>query len=232
MKTLILTLILVSSAYGQNIEATTDDGKKVILKPDKTWTFKTESQVSEQKPLTKLPVPFVGDSLVKVTEFSENLKNIEKTEFENEEEYKNRLRTLLEQTTFDNKKLNEIVFVFKPQTRYNADDQSFSFSTIFLEIEDTSLSRERKYGSYGIDLMGERSSYGFLRLYKDFEVKMLPKKAQEVKENIRLAVYGFPIEVHAYKNAGLSFIPNRFILFNNQTGEIYFDKKANNFLDK
>jgi hypothetical protein len=41
MKKLLLIVITMLSIYsfGQNIKATTEDGKKVILKKDKTWSY-------------------------------------------------------------------------------------------------------------------------------------------------------------------------------------------------
>lgn len=48
MKKLLLIVITMLSIYsfGQNIKATTEDGKKVILKKDKTWSYdKTKEEV-------------------------------------------------------------------------------------------------------------------------------------------------------------------------------------------
>lgn len=36
---LIILLFLTFSVFGQNIVATTDNGEKIILKPDKTWEY-------------------------------------------------------------------------------------------------------------------------------------------------------------------------------------------------
>jgi hypothetical protein len=225
---LILILSFCCSAFGQTMEATTTDGRKVILNPDKTWSFKVEPQKTSQV-LSKMPIPFTGDSLVKVTELAETLTNLKKSEFETEEQYKTKLRNLIRETKFGDKKIEEIVFVFDSGFRYNAENQKFNLSTIFIKIEDIMSVPNQKYGEYRIRLIGEKNDYGFSNLYRDFELKMLPDKAQEVKDNLRLAIYGFPVEVRAYKNADLDFAPLRYVVFNNKTGEIYLDQKETIF---
>ena len=56
-KLIILGLILTSTlAFSQNKSATTEDGKKVILKSDKTWEYDTKS-TSEND--CNLPANFV-----------------------------------------------------------------------------------------------------------------------------------------------------------------------------
>jgi hypothetical protein len=44
----ILVAFLTSFTFGQNIEATTKDGRKVILKPDQTWEYVTASSLSNK----------------------------------------------------------------------------------------------------------------------------------------------------------------------------------------
>lgn len=47
-KLFIYSLLLVSTfTFAQNKKATTEDGKKVILKSDKTWEYDTNSNTSE-----------------------------------------------------------------------------------------------------------------------------------------------------------------------------------------
>lgn len=51
-KLIILCLIIISSiAYSQTKTATTEDGKKVILKSDKTWEY-SESHILEKRKIT------------------------------------------------------------------------------------------------------------------------------------------------------------------------------------
>ena len=49
MKNLLLTgLFLISAfSFAQDIKATTEDGKKVILKPNKTWSY-DESKIESK----------------------------------------------------------------------------------------------------------------------------------------------------------------------------------------
>jgi hypothetical protein len=53
MKLLSIVFILAFglSAFGQNIEATTKDGQKIILKPDKTWEYKENKIAAVSEPL-------------------------------------------------------------------------------------------------------------------------------------------------------------------------------------
>lgn len=56
MKILLLILLFAFSVFGQNIEAVTKDGKKVILKPDKSWEYASEvktTSVSDCSAYTK-----------------------------------------------------------------------------------------------------------------------------------------------------------------------------------
>lgn len=49
MKIFLLSILLFifSFSFAQNISATTAEGKKVILKPNKTWEYDTKTTVSE-----------------------------------------------------------------------------------------------------------------------------------------------------------------------------------------
>jgi hypothetical protein len=47
----ILLFVFASSGFGQNIEIVTPDGKKVVLKLDKTWEYVVEKPVPIE-PLT------------------------------------------------------------------------------------------------------------------------------------------------------------------------------------
>ncbi|MGI8641897.1 MAG: hypothetical protein ACR2MG_18360 [Pyrinomonadaceae bacterium] len=60
---------------------------------------------------------------------------------------------------------------------------------------------------------------------------MSPEKAKEVKQNLRVAIYGFPVKVQAYINAGLYFVPTKYVVFNSETGEIYSETIENDLIN-
>lgn len=50
--TLLLILLLSAAAFGQNKIATTDDGERVILKPNNTWEYAVKEKIVDSSALT------------------------------------------------------------------------------------------------------------------------------------------------------------------------------------
>jgi hypothetical protein len=233
-----IILFLFVFVFGQDhttklLIATTEDGRKVILKADKTWEYEIESSKNElnqviQKSQTikTLQMPFIGNNLAEVTDFIDSIKDkIEKSEFETEAQYRNRIKKLVAETKFENKLLNEIVFVTTPKFYFNAEKQTFniSFSDLKFEIESKTV-RQSKFKDYSLQISKRRAlfdNFDYTAFFPEIIFNMSPQRAKEVKQNLRVAIYGSPVKVHGYINAALYFVPMKYIVFNSITGEIY-----------
>ncbi len=212
---ILFVFVLSLSAFGQtkNIIATTEDGKRVVLNPDKTWEYKTETPKRERisQPENVLSTDSPEDIKSFVNSISEELQ---KNEFETEEEYQRRITKLIKEKQFNGKPINQIGFVvedFSPS--YSAEEQSF---TLFITPSQKNLRLvDRKYGRFTVT-------------HIDKLFKMSPEKAKESKSLMEVIVYGLPIEYSNY--LGFEVVPTQMVVRNKNSGKIYFNASIDNFL--
>ncbi len=211
---ILFVFVLSLSAFGQtkNIIATTEDGKSVVLKPDKTWEYKTETSKRERisQPENVLSMDSPQDVKSFVNSISEELQ---KSEFETEEEYQRRITKLIKEKQFNGKPINQIGFVVEDVSpRYSAEEQSF---TLIMSSQKNLRLVDHKYGMFTGTL-----------IHKLF--KMSPEKAKESKSIMEVIVYGLPIKYSNY--FGFEVVPTQIVVRNKNSGEIYFNNSIDNFL--
>lgn len=231
------------------IEATTKDGRAIILLSDGTWKYKeaqkesSAKQVDEyysgkteqQNELVKIPEKpkqfppyFKGDSLDDITTFVSTIKDkLAKSEFETESEYKIRLKKYVQETNFVDsaKKLDEIVLVAIPSAYYDAEMKCFFMMPFMFKYENSSQETinivDRKTGIFP----------RFSEKRDSLQLHMSAEKAKTIKESLQLAIYGFPVVKDGiYSDSTLFFVPSKYVFFNSETGEIYGTQDTPNFL--
>lgn len=229
---LIIPLILLGAiAAAAQISATTEDGRKVVLKPDKTWDYApapAPRPVSNDEVLFK---GFQGDDFIEVAKFLSGMKDsFAKNEFESSLQYQARLKALIEDTKFGNKFLDEIVVLAKTQPSYDADSQEMAaFGTAPYYYGTTNYSLE--FGNLRAGYSNP-DSYSFNEdSYENFNIKMPPGQAAEAKQWIKIAIFGFPFQIKTIGiGTKISFVKTRIVVFNQATGEIYLDQKTKSSL--
>lgn len=144
------------------IEAVTQEGKKVILKPDKTWDYAPIPKTKEEK------TSQTDDAFIFT---KENLRTLTKSEFETEAQYQSRLIGFYT-------KLGK-PFVIKSQPSffsYYAESQRFRVS-IYGEGKIKFV--ERRFG------MNSSTTIAF-----DFPID--PIEASKIKDDVEFYIYGYP----------------------------------------
>jgi hypothetical protein len=235
---LFLPIFIFSNlqTLGQDIEATTSDGKKVILKPNQTWVYKKDSSLplpklqseeSTSKPFIITDIDLISDTYSKVSPL--------KSEFETEKEYSNRIEALSESILVKGKKIKDVFLYLPSEPNYSAEDNKFSFDFFRKDIPRT------KKSPVSIELVRRNCQNLFKMLmnigkdipcgdfvwsedwhyiYEKPFVKMSPNEARSMKSRLKLAVSGIPIELDKYGNLKLKVIS--WIIFDIETGETYY----------
>jgi hypothetical protein len=225
MKTLlsiILLLIFNCFVFGQDINATSEDGKRVILKPNGTWTYVVPLQTGQAqlKPedveSSKSKRNLISDDPIAVGKFFPTIeRKISKSQFETEAEYGKRILDFLKNTKFKGKPLDQLVFVDDLYSIYDAESERFVATVSSIKV----LS-----GTTESFVILTKQRYGIYNKYEDlFGFDISPKEAQKIKPNLRVAIYGFPVRFEDYNNR-LYIAPLKIEVFNNETGEIYYTK--------
>jgi hypothetical protein len=225
MKTLlsiILLLIFNCFVFGQDINATTEDGKRVILKPNGTWTYVAPLQTDQAqlKPenveSSKSKRNLTSDDPIAIGKFFPTIeKEISKREFETEAEYGKRILDFLKNTKFKGKPLDQVVFVDDLYVIYDAESQRFIATLVSIKVSS---------GTTDAFVILAKQQYGIYSKYKEiFGFNMPPKEAEKAKPNLRVAIYGFPVRFEDSQNS-LYIAPLKIEVFNNETGEIYYTK--------
>ena len=158
----ILLVVAATKAYAQSsIEARTNDGRIVILKPDGTWGYKKETPQPSPAP-TANPIKQDGgaDSLspnftghdVKVlfAQLSELKKRLVKSEFETTAEYEKRVAQEKQKPILGNLTVQDTFSLVIPniEASYNADSQKMQF---FLPVEKSRLAELYRSARLGQD---------------------------------------------------------------------------------
>jgi hypothetical protein len=204
LSVLFFILFFIFSTFGQDITATTDNGVKVILKPDKTWDYVKEvpkaAESSEQKEVTDDPYKFA----------KQNAEILAKSEFETEPEYEKRI------SEFYSKSGKTFAVKIDPLSfQYSAEQQAF---TIVI------------YTVSGLDIVQRNySTYSSAMIRFDFPVS--PSEASQIKNNIEFWVYGYPVSYSDY-SSGVKFLPAKIVLKDKISGKIYHENNRSNFITK
>jgi hypothetical protein len=214
MKTLlsVIFIFLFSFvAFGQtNITATTEDGKKVVLKSDKTWEYVIESPKKET--VNQSTGNFSVDNIEDVKKFSKSIsQEVKKSEFETEDQYIKRLTKLANEKQFNGKPIKQIAFLAKTVLYYSAENQTFDITVFGGEDDITFVDRSRDY---------------FSRTFTRRHFNMSPEKAKELKPLMETIILGFPVR----SDYLLEVVPTQIIVRNKYTGEVYFNNGLDNFL--
>jgi hypothetical protein len=216
MKTLlsVIFIFLFSFvAFGQtNITVTTEDGKKVVLKSDKTWEYVIESPKKETA--NQSTGSFSVDNIEDVKKFSKSIsQEVKKSEFETEDQYIKRLTKLANEKQFNGKPIKQIAFLIEPLSfDYLAEGQTFNV-TVYGESNGVTFVDRDRYGSFS------RNS-----IRRDFN--MSPEKAKELKPLMEIIILGFPVR----SDYRLEAVPTQMIIRNKNTGEVYFNTALDNSL--
>jgi hypothetical protein len=225
MKTLLSTILLLifnCFVFGQDINATTEDGKRVTLKPNGTWTYVAPLQTdqAQSKPenveSSKSRRNLTSDDPIAIGKFFPTIeKEISKSEFETEAQYGKRILDFLKNTKFKGKPLDQVVFVDDLHPIYDAESGRFVATVSSIKVSS---------GTTESFVILTKQQYGVYRKYEDlFGFDMPSKEAEKVRSNLRVAIYGFPVRFEDYKNR-LYIAPLKIEVFNNETGEIYYTK--------
>ncbi|MGI8638368.1 MAG: hypothetical protein ACR2MG_00210 [Pyrinomonadaceae bacterium] len=240
---LFLPIFIFSNlqTLGQDIEATTSDGKKVILKSDQTWVYKKDSSL----PLPKLQSeestvkPFIITDIDLILDTYSKGSAL-KSEFETEKEYLTRIEAMDESILVKGKKIKDAFLYLPSEPNYSAEENKFSFDFFRRDIPRT------KKSPISVELV-RRNCQNFLKMlmnigkdipcgdfvwgeqwryiYENPYVKMTSDEARIMKSRLKLAVSGIPIELDKYGNLKLKVIS--WIIFDIETEKIYYSHYKN-----
>ncbi len=172
-----------------------------------SFTLLAQTPTNEQSKQTIIS----GDNPAEVIVFTESLKDeVIQTPNETDDAYKVRLKSFLLETKYQNKPLSEVVFIVQEGLNY---DKGVG------EITSDFYNRKIADSDYVLNVV----SPAYEKLSKGLEVAVLkvnPETVNSIKQNLRLAVYGFPIRFDK-RFKSIDFIPLKYVFFNGSSGEIY-----------
>ena len=181
--------------------------------------------------MAKSTPTIVGDNILVIRRLIERLSiSLTKSEFETEKQFIERLRKILSDTKVPNTghRLDNCVFVFKVGAPYDAEQQKFR---VGVPQVPSPLNGNAVYKI----LFSRRVGHEWQGWYQmpDWQIPMEPSKAQELKPDLRVAVYGMPVFAMKFKTKVLHFlyfVPTKYVLFNQRTGEIYKEQTERDLL--
>jgi hypothetical protein len=203
------------------IEATTRDGKSVLLRSDGTWVYTTQIVTSdrsnEEAVPRKLPVGFLADDIKAVIAFlSADKQKLWKSEYETEQEYRDRLSKINYETNTVKKPLTDIVFIFPMKQSYDAENGAFAYEPY------NSLNFLAPFQ------LVRRSNNELQTIEPSFSFAMPRQDARRVGYNLRVATFGYPVKIddsYPYKDEPrLFFLLKNIIVFNKETGDIHYQQ--------
>jgi hypothetical protein len=155
-----------------------------------------------------------GDDPKDVIAFAEGLNDFSvKKKDETDRQYTERIESFIKTTQFKNKPLAETVLIIQDGINYSGKYFDADFNN-------------RKLGDITLYLKGLDNERLLMSADRPY-FYIAPDKAQSIKTDVRLAVYGFPLGVEKrYK--GLYFMPLKYVFFNGATGEILAARHASN----
>lgn len=213
----VLLLTVFNVAGQQDRTATTDDGKKVILRPDGTWA---PVVVVNEVPPIKGELNLKTVAFADASEMAARLEKVfAKSEFETEAEYMKRIEKLAKDTSYSaaGPTVYNTIIVTDTGVNYDAEKRAFTFyapQSIQLKVPNVLAMLTYKKRSR----WGWTSGYPAPGIIPD--LPMSPEKAKVEKQNIRIGVEGIPVEGNT-RGTQLGLFPRRIIVFNAETKQIY-----------
>jgi hypothetical protein len=218
MKTAILILIAAFAVLAQSEQIVRDPAKrKEIQKTDNRLAY-----VQERPPMAKSALTIVGDDYLIIWQLVETHANpLTKSEFETGKQFIERLRKILSDTKVPNTdhRLDNCIFIFKVDVPYFAEQQEFRVSIDTAPSPSNGNANDKILFSHWVT-----SEWQVYQMLPRWQIPMEPSKAQEAKPDLRMAVYGMPLFATGSNNKlahVLRFVPTKYVLFNQRTGEIY-----------
>lgn len=208
MKNLILLLLLFlpSASLGQKaIEVSLPDGRKAVLKPDKTWDY--------VRPPAKPGTTNTGDTQLFVEPLEALVALMKKTpavftrgetETETEADYFSKLNTYFDKTILKGRKLKDIFFLLPTDFDYQIEKDELVAFVGFLDDKYNLVSR--KDGVYQHDT----------RILK---LKLSFFDAREVKPFLRVAVNALPVEIN--KSGRVRLLPVKYVIYDDRDKKIF-----------
>jgi len=194
-----MLLFAPSLCFGQKpIEALLPDGRKIVLKRDKTWGY-----IAGQTP-NQQPDPLRVETLESlVALMKKSPEAFTQNESETQEEYFSKLKSYFDKADLNGKKLKDTFFLLQTDFTYHSEEQEF---TTRFDIFNTNYSiASRVNGVY---------SYAFPVL----SLKMSPERATELKPHLRLAVNAVPINLGSSERVRL--LPVKYVIYDDRDKKI------------
>jgi hypothetical protein len=192
---LLLLLFVPSLSFGQKpIEGLLTDGRKILLRPDKTRNYIPEQAANQQT--DPLRVETI-ESLIVLMRKSPEVFTQE--ESETQDDFFAKLRSYWNKTELNGRKLKDTFFVLETEFTYLAEEQQF---TTRFELFNTNFQIvSRVNGIYG---------YSFTEL----SLKVPPEKATGLKPHLRLAVNALPISLESSERVRL--LPVKYVIYDDR----------------
>lgn len=193
-----------------------------IAQPTATVTPKPAPSPTPPVKLDKLD-PTVIDDIADIARWVEQLKDdLAKSEFETVAQYKARIEKLAIQTTNPKTKrqLDQTFLVVKWNADYDAETGRFLFRDNLLHSR--------------VDVCEWQLNQWLLQTVEPPSYTVDATKAREIKPDLRIAFTGTPVQARSLR---LCIVPDRYVIFNEKTNEIYkvdelriFDPQDNGIL--
>lgn len=199
-------------------------GKKPRM--EKSVTTKSTAVVKTEnvKTVEKMPVGFSGDNIQEIAKAVYPLKNkLGKTQFETESEYFSRIESLTKSTEFKDKTLNDAVVSYSPYLWYDINTKEYIVYIGDIEVIPGALDSKRLQDA-GLILLIKQDDPNVRAIFANvgganIKIPMKPAEAQAAQKEIRIAVYGTP--VNSLATNLFDFFIKKVVVFNETTGEIY-----------
>lgn len=219
-----MILLLSGICYAQTEQgAMTTDGRQIILKPDKTWVYLDE-QDSNTQPSTLI----VGDNVSEVRKLVDPLgADLAQNTSEGNAEFGVRLKRVLGEKRLaksDHSLYRSVLVADKLDLEYDSYRGHFELMPIDLRITASDGSNPEHV------LLVQNDGGKWIRRngFSAIRFPMSSETAATMRPYLRLAVYGFPVQVSDGK---LFFVPTRYVIFNAKTGKRYVDFVEANLLN-
>ena len=183
------------------------------------------AEIHGQKLPDKFPTQYKGDSLPDIERFiGSGGEKLAKDEFETANEAAQRIDKLLTDAKVNGHSLTNVIVVFVPTCKYDAEAKSFECSSFKLTMPELSPSNNPLREDRRLFISNEVDRLDGLRWTWQID----SATARQVKADLRVAVVGRP----EYFKRGLTLNLSQIALFNYSTGEVYKtlkleSKKAN-----
>jgi hypothetical protein len=212
-----------NSPATNDIEATTSTGKKVILKSDFTWAYVSETPTAQVTP-KRLQVPVVMDEIASIADFFERHRSdLRRDEFDSEDEHASKISRVNFPTIGGLKPVTQLV-VMVPQfgSEYDAERETFTFRFDAYNLNEMTKPLSIRTVARG----GDKYYVTFPR----FEFAMPRPVAKSVGRRLKLAAIGYPVAIdrsYGWREDSpvqLWFYVSKYVVFDEQTGEIYHEQ--------